>query len=310
MNYKEAREYIKKASQYGIVPGLDNISNLCDKLGNPQNELEVIHIAGTNGKGSVGAFAEQILIESGKKVGRYVSPAVFDYLEQFRINAENMSEDRYAYYISRISEVADKMTPHPTPFEMETAVAFLYFKEEQCDVVLIEVGMGGREDATNIIPKSLVSVITPISMDHMKFLGNTLEEIAYQKSGIIKNNGLVVTAKQENCVMNVIENECREKNARFIKVDSVTEYEISLDGEYQRENAAVAEEVCRRIDGVSENDIKSGLINTVWHGRFEKICDKPEFIIDGAHNTDGAQRKYRKVLRQSKNRVYNRCVCR
>ena len=142
MNYKEAREYIKKASQYGIVPGLDNISNLCDKLGNPQNELDVIHIAGTNGKGSVGAFAEQILIESGKKVGRYVSPSVFDYLEQFRINAENMIEDRYAYYISRISEVADKMTPHPTPFEMETAAAFLYFKEEQCDVVLIEVGMG------------------------------------------------------------------------------------------------------------------------------------------------------------------------
>ena len=290
MNYKEAREYIKKASQYGIVPGLDNISNLCDKLGNPQNELDVIHIAGTNGKGSVGAFAEQILIESGKKVGRYVSPSVFDYLEQFRINAENMSEDRYAYYISRISEVADKMTPHPTPFEMETAAAFLYFKEEQCDVVLIEVGMGGREDATNIIPKSLVSVITPISMDHMKFLGNTLEEIAYQKSGIIKNNGLVVTTKQENCVMNVIENECCEKNARLIKADNVTEYEISLDGEYQRENAAVAEEVCRHIDGVSENDIKNGLINTVWHGRFEKICDKPEFIIDGAHNTDGAKR--------------------
>ena len=231
MNYKEAREYIKKASQYGIVPGLDNISNLCDKLGNPQNELDVIHIAGTNGKGSVGAFAERILIESGKKVGRYVSPSVFDYLEQFRINAENMSEDRYAYYISRISEVADKMTPHPTPFEMETAAAFLYFKEEQCDVVLIEVGMGGREDATNILPKSLVSVITPISMDHMKFLGNTLEEIAYQKSGIIKNNGLVVTAKQENCAMNVIENECCEKNARLIKADSVTEYEISLDGE-------------------------------------------------------------------------------
>ena len=290
MNYKEAREYIKKASQYGIVPGLDNISNLCDKLGNPQNELDVIHIAGTNGKGSVGAFAEQILIESGKKVGRYVSPSVFDYLEQFRINAENMSEDRYAYYISRISEVADKMTPHPTPFEMETAAAFLYFKEEQCDVVLIEVGMGGREDATNIIPKSLVSVITPISMDHMKFLGNTLEEIAYQKSGIIKNNGLVVTTKQENCVMNVIENECCEKNARLIKADNVTEYEISLDGEYQRGNAAVAEEVCRHIDGVSENDIKNGLINTVWHGRFEKICDKPEFIIDGAHNTDGAKR--------------------
>ena len=310
MNYKEAREYIKKASQYGIVPGLDNISNLCDKLGNPQNELDVIHIAGTNGKGSVGAFAEQILIESGKKVGRYVSPSVFDYLEQFRINAENMSEDRYAYYISRISEVADKMTPHPTPFEMETAAAFLYFKEEQCDVVLIEVGMGGREDATNIIPKSLVSVITSISMDHMKFLGNTLEEIAYQKSGIIKNNGLVVTAKQENCVMNVIENECCEKNARLIKADNVTEYEISLDGEYQRENAAVAEEVCRHIDGVSENDIKNGLINTVWHGRFEKICDKPEFIIDGAHNTDGAKRLKESIGKYYGNRkiVYNQNV--
>lgn len=302
MNYKEAREYIKKASQYGIVPGLDNISKLCDKLGNPQKELDIIHIAGTNGKGSVGAFAEQILIESGKKVGRYVSPSVFDYLEQFRINAENMSEDRYAYYISRISKIADKMTPHPTPFEMETAAAFLYFKEEQCDVVLIEVGMGGREDATNVVSKSLVSVITPISIDHMKFLGNTLEEIAYQKSGIIKNNGLVVTAKQEDCVMQVIENECREKNARLIKTDGATEYEISLSGEYQLENAAVAQTVCRHIDGVTENNIKDGLKNTVWHGRFEKICDKPEFIIDGAHNIDGAKRLKESIAKYYGNR--------
>lgn len=299
MNYTEAREYIKKASQYGIVPGLDNISKLCISLGNPQNELDIIHIAGTNGKGSIGAFVEQILIESGKKVGRYVSPAVFDYLEQFRINAKNMSEDKYAYYISRICDEADKITPHPTPFEMETAAAFLYFKEENCDIVLIEVGMGGREDATNVISKSLVSVITPISMDHMNFLGSTLEEIAYQKAGIIKNNGLVITAKQEECVMRVIENECIDKNANLIKVDDRTEYEISLGGEYQLENAAVAQTVCRYIHGVNESDIIKGLKNTVWHGRFEKIYSVPEFVIDGAHNIAGAKR-----LRESIEKYY------
>lgn len=297
MDYDEARNYIKKSAEYGIVPGLANITELCNSLGNPQEDLKIIHIAGTNGKGSTGAFIEATLTDAGLKTGRLVSPAVFEYLEQFRINGRNMSGMKYAYYISRIREIADKMTPHPTPFEMETAAAFAYFRDEKCDIVLIEAGMGGGMDATNVISKSVVSVITPISMDHMRFLGNTIEDIAEAKAGIIKENGLVVSARQEKAVMAVIERKCREKNAELIVCNDEEEYEISLDGEYQRQNASLAAAVCRQLTdfGIKENNIENGLKNTVWHGRFERICDEPVFIIDGAHNIDGAKRLHESI---------------
>lgn len=292
MNYKEAREYMKKAAAYGIVPGLDNITRLCSMLKNPQEDLNIIHIAGTNGKGSTGAFINSVLLDEGLKVGRFSSPAVFEYLEQFRINDENMSEEKYAYYISHVSEIADKMTPHPTPFEMETAAAFMYFKDEKCDIALIEAGMGGGMDATNVIKESIVSVITPISMDHMQFLGGTIEEIASAKAGIIKKNGIVVSSRQEEHAAGVIMKKCAEQNARLFVAEDKTEYEISLVGEYQKENAAVAVQVCRQLGkfGVTEKNIENGLKKAVWHGRFEKICFDPVFIIDGAHNTGGAER--------------------
>ncbi len=301
MNYAEAREYIKKAAEYGIVPGLDNITKLCEKLKNPQDSLNVIHIAGTNGKGSVGAFVEAVLLDAKIKVGRFASPSVFEYLEQFKINGESMSEEKYAYYISRTAEEADKMNPHPTPFEMETAAAFMYFADEKCDMVLLEAGMGGGMDATNVIKKSLVSVITPISMDHMQFLGDTIEEIAAEKAGIIKENGLVVSARQSDGAADVIIKKCKEKNAHLYFAESETEHAISLCGEYQKENAALAEKVCRTLSsfGVTEENIKNGLKNAVWHGRFEKICDEPVFIIDGAHNIGGAER-----LRESVEKYY------
>lgn len=302
MDYNEARNYIKDAARCGISPGLKNITALCGLMQNPQEDLKIIHIAGTNGKGSTGAFIETVLIDAGLKTGRLVSPAVFEYLEQFRINGENMSRTQYARYISRVREIADTLNPHPTPFEMETAAALAYFRDEKCDVVLLEAGMGGGMDATNVISKSLVSVITSISMDHTQFLGDTIEEIAAQKAGIIKEKGIVVSARQERAVMTVIEKTCREKNAALIIGDDEVNYEISLDGEYQRENARLAAAVCRQLTslGVTESNIEKGLKNTVWRGRFEKICSDPVFIIDGAHNAGGAKR-----LIESLEKYYN-----
>ncbi len=303
MNYTESRAYAAAAG--GISPGLNSIRALCAALGDPQRGLKYIHIAGTNGKGSVGAFIEAVLIDAGLKVGRYSSPAVFDYLEQFRVNGENMSERTYARYITRIREEADKMNPLPTPFEIETAAAFLYFREENCDIVLLECGMGGGGDATNIIEESLVSVITPISMDHMNFLGDTLGKIAAEKAGIIKENSVVVSALQKNEAMGVIENVCRDKNARLIiSLDDGINRNISLAGAYQQDNARLAETVCRNLRGfkITEENIKNGLKNAVWHGRFEKICSNPELIIDGAHNPDAAERLMESIDLCYKNR--------
>lgn len=294
MDYEEARKYVNDSSKYGIVPGLSNIKRLCTALGNPQEGLSVIHIAGTNGKGSTGAFVEAVLRDAGIKTGRFVSPAVFEYTEQFTVNGENIPKERYAWYINKIRTAVIGITgngyPHPTPFEIETAAAFMYFNDEKCDAVLIEAGMGGGLDATNVISRSLVSVITPIGIDHANFLGDTEEKIAEEKAGIIKENGIVVTAPQSETVMNVIKNTANMKNADLFVSAAECNYKISLPGEYQRRNAALASEVCRHTGfDITETNIENGLKHAVWHGRFEKICDSPEFIIDGAHNIHGAQ---------------------
>lgn len=289
MNYEEARNYVVNCGKNIIVPGLDNVRTLCSLLGNPQDKLKIIHIAGTNGKGSVGAFIEQILLDAGLSVGRFSSPAVFDYREQFRVNKLNISKEDYAVCMKQMRNCVDKMKNKPTTFEIETALSFLYFSKKNCDYVLTEVGMGGREDATNVICKSVMSVITPIGVDHTKFLGINIKDIAYQKAGIIKTGGVVVTSHQEDCVMDVINSECEKCDAKLFVADGKTENEISLLGEYQRENAYVAERTAELL-GIDEKYIKSGLKNTVWSGRFEKICDEPTFILDGTHNKEGAIR--------------------
>lgn len=303
MKYDEAREYVNEASKYGIVLGLANITRLCGLLGNPQESLKIIHIAGTNGKGSTGAFIEAILRSAGMKVGRFSSPAVFEYREQFRINGENITEEQYAEYINKIKNITDKEPDfHPTPFEIETALAFLLFSEDKCDASIIEVGMGGMEDATNVITKSLISVITPIAADHTRFLGHSIEEIAKHKAGIIKDGGTVVTAEQSAEIMEIIRQSAKNKNASLFVADSEEAYDISLTGAYQRQNAALAAKVCRLINGVTEENIAYGLKHAVWRGRFEKICDEPEFIIDGAHNPHGARALAQSIDLYFKNR--------
>ena len=190
MKYNKAIEYIEQCAGYGIVPGLDNIKNLMERLGNPQKYLKFVHVAGTNGKGSVINFVSAVLNENGYKTGRYHSPAVFDYCEKFQIGKKPISKAEVGRLMEEIAVEADRMKEetgfHPTPFEIETALAFLYFFRKKCDVVVIETGMGGLLDATNIIPAPLVCVMTPVGMDHEAYLGTGMEEIALHKAGIMK----------------------------------------------------------------------------------------------------------------------------
>lgn len=301
MNYREAREYVN--TNTGIVPGLNNIRRLCALLGNPQDKLRTIHIAGTNGKGSTGAFIAATLQNAGMTAGHFSSPAVFEYLGQWQINGKNINEDDYCGLAAKIKAITDSVPDlHPTPFEIETALAFMYFYQSGCGAAVIEVGMGGSEDATNIIENSLVSVITPIALDHVRFLGGSIEDIAAAKAGIIKENGTVVTTRQSPEVMEIIQQTAARKHAKLYVADSETDYKLSLEGDYQRQNAALAAEVCRHINGVSEENIAYGLSHTVWRGRFEKICGKPLFITDGAHNPHGAAALSDSINRHFKNR--------
>lgn len=310
MNYTEAMEYINSLKNRGIVPGMDNIMRLCAQLGNPQDKLKTIHIAGTNGKGSVGAFIASILNSAGFRVGRYVSPSVEEYCEICTINGEMMSQDDWASCISQVKEAANIIEAEgfmPTAFEAETAAAFLYFLSKNCDYAIIECGMGGRLDATNVITAPECSVITSISMDHSSFLGTTLSEIAFEKSGIIKQNCPVVSAKQPIEVMEVIKKKCDELNSPlFIAAEceilscniggidfmcSGIKLHTSLSGIYQADNAALAVSAVRCLGiSISNEAVISGISNAKWKYRFEVINKKPLIIFDGAHNADGAKR--------------------
>ena len=236
MNYNDAQEYINEKNKLGSVPGLDNEIELLKRLDNPQNRCKCLHIAGTNGKGSIFAFVENILLKMGYKTGRYVSPTISHYLERFQINQQFMSEDRFALYIEEISQIIKEMESEglksPTAFEIETAVAYKYFADENVDFALIECGMGGRLDATNVIDKPLATVFASISLDHMQFLGDTVEMIAEEKAGIIKKDGICVSYPQLPEVSDVLRNKCRKVNTQFFEVDmrDVCEENIDLTG--------------------------------------------------------------------------------
>lgn len=319
MKYTECIEYIDWVnSNKGIMLGLDSIRNLCEGLGNPQEELKFVHIAGTNGKGSTLAFISTILKESGYKVGRYISPTIREYRERIQINEKMISMKDLGLYMEMVKNVCDEMVskgmPQPSSFEIETALSFLYFRDKKCDIVVLETGMGGITDATNIINNTLVSVLVSISMDHMQYLGNTIEEITAKKCGIIKPGRPVITISQKLEVMGVIENYCSKQGSELVAVDANKisghkynvskqsfsyegdKYEISLAGTWQSENAVLAintVNVLRDAYGfskITEKSIKNGLIKTVWPARFQIINKKPLFIIDGAHNIDAALR--------------------
>ena len=305
--YKEAREYIASLTPRGIVPGLKTMEFLCYELGNPQDKIKTIHIAGTNGKGSIGAFISSILRANGCSVGRYVSPAVTEYREIIQLDGEYISEDDYTGIISKVSravKTAEQQGIYPTSFEAETAAAFLYFAEKSCEYALIECGMGGTLDATNVIKHPEAAVLASISMDHMRFLGDTLEEIAGNKAGIIKNGIPVFSAKQKPAALEVIKRKCETENAvltsatepEIINSDlngtsfnyrGLNDLYISLAGVYQPLNAAAAVDLCMYL-GINRDTIRRGLSDTKWPLRFENGTNG--WIYDGAHNEDAALR--------------------
>lgn len=297
MDFREAKEYIDGLSKYGSKLGLDNIKALLALLDNPEDKLNVIHVAGTNGKGSTIAFMGNILKKAGYKVGKYTSPVVFEYLEKYQINDKNIDEEAFVSLVSKVKKVLEHMKEqgiHPTIFEVETAMAFEYFKDEKCDVVILETGMGGDMDATNVCHKVLASVLVSISLDHTGFLGDTIEEIAEHKAGIIKERCPVVVMRQQENVMKVIREKALKCNSPVYVADAVDK-KTGLAGEWQKYNAGVAVKVMEVLANehsfkIKEEHIDKGLADAKWPGRFERILDKPCIIIDGAHNPDAAIR--------------------
>lgn len=307
MNYEDALGYIESLKGRGIVPGLDNIKRLCEKLDNPQDSIKIIHIAGTNGKGSTGAYISSILLKSGFCIGRYVSPAVEEYREIFTVNGEYISEEDYIKCIKRVQKACAEIEKDgffPTSFEVETAVAFVYFNMKKCDYAVIECGMGGRFDATNVISKPECAVITSITADHTAFLGNTLAEIAFHKSGIIKNGCKAVSANQTEEVLSTLRKECEKMNVllEFPLTPQIVNSNIcgieflygtqklhtTMTGIYQPENAALAIKAVKCLDAdISDADIADGIADAKWKYRFEVYGEKPYWIFDGAHNADG-----------------------
>lgn len=315
MDYQQSRAYIRDAEQYaGGAMDLTNIKELMKRLGNPQDQLKYIHVAGTNGKGSVIAYLYTTLMKAGYHVGRYISPSVYSYREKIETERKPISREKFAEQTTRVAAVIEEMTAeglaHPTPFEIETAVAFLFFAEEKCDPVILEVGMGGITDATNLITTTELAVLVPISMDHQSFLGNTISEIAEKKAGIIKPGSSVVTIGQETEALEVIKKTGAEAGADVCVADvseaEVLEadftgqrfcykgekYTLSLAGSYQTENAVLALEALRILDErgyhTTLEQRKEGLWATRWNGRLTIIHKDPLFIVDGAHNPAAA----------------------
>ena len=223
MNYEEAREYLDQVSKGGSVLGLDNMRELLKRLGNPQDSLKFVHISGTNGKGSVLAYLSTVFKEAGYRTGRYISPTLFSYREKIQVNEKFIGREDLSRLTEKVKAAAEEMqncaAGDPTIFEIETALAFLYFVEQKCDIVILETGLGGALDATNVITTPVMEIIASISMDHMEFLGDTLGKIAYQKAGIIKPDTSVVSAMQQPEAMDVICNVCRERDCTFQMLD-------------------------------------------------------------------------------------------
>lgn len=284
-----------------IELGLDRIKRLLMKMGNPERSLKVIHVAGTNGKGSTIAYINSILMEKGIRTGRYISPAVFDDMEIIQINGRNIDRQEFEKRMSEIEEICSGMDKKPTAFEKQTALAIKYFFDNKCEVCIIEVGMGGQGDATNVFKKVLCSVITSVALDHTEFLGETIEEIARCKSGIIKRYCPVIVGTQPyEQVYNIMEQKAKDSFSRYIRVEKNKVLEDSAYAGlkpknmavYQYENISIAIETIRLLNeyeyNISNENIVTGINKTVWMGRFEKICENPPVYIDGAHNPDGA----------------------
>ncbi len=310
MNFSESVEYIHSLLAFGIKPGLERISMLLEMLGNPQDKLKIIHVAGTNGKGSTSTMISNMLIADGYKTGLFTSPYVIDFCERIQINGENVDKNIFAECVSEVREKIEELNRQDiiiTEFEAITVSAFLCFIKAGCEYVVLEVGLGGRFDATNVVEKPEAVVITSISLDHIAILGNTIEKIAFEKCGIIKENVPVITSSnQHKDALKVIKETCESKNCKLIISDPhKTEilddsifgtlfsfgdnvYKTKLTGNHQIENIVNAIE-CAKVLGINEIAIAQGIENTRMIARMEVINRKPLVIRDGGHNEGCAE---------------------
>lgn len=307
VNAEQAIEYIHSVCWKGSIPGLSRTKNLLDLMGNPQNKLKYIHIAGTNGKGSTAAMTASILQKAGYRVGLYTSPYIYRFNERMQINGEPISDSELAEITAWVKPKAQSMEESPTEFELVSCIAFEYFMRNRCDIVVLEVGMGGALDSTNVIEAPEVGVITNIGLDHTDVLGKTVEEIALTKSGIFKTGSDAVIYRGAPSVEAVFEKVCAEKNipltkANFEDLRLVSHgltgqvfdcgerkaLELPLLGDHQLHNAAVVLSIADRLIArgweITEENIREGIRDTSWPGRFDVMQQDPLFIIDGGHN--------------------------
>ena len=292
MNYTETLSYIHSLGNFSLPAGLDRIKKVMNKLGNPQDSFKSIHIAGTNGKGSVTAFVSSVFKTAGYKTGSFISPYIIDFRERIQVNGEFISEQDLSLYAQRVIDTGVTLTE----FEFITALAFLYFKEQKIDVLVCETGLGGRLDATNVLENVACTVITKIGLDPTGILGDTLEKIAEEKCGILRNCPTITTPNQPQKALNVIKSKtekliipvmCEVVNNTYIYKGE--KFEISLLGDFQIENSLVALETVKNSGfDISYDSIYKGLKNTFFPARLEMISSSPVVLLDGAHNTDGA----------------------
>ncbi len=311
MNAKEAIEYIHSIGWQKANPTLDRITELCGRLGNPQDGLKFIHVTGTNGKGSACAMTESILRHAGYKTGLFISPYIRIFNERIQISGVPASDELIAKATEEVKKHAEQMSESPTEFELLSAIAFLIFKWERCDIIVLEVGMGGSLDSTNVIKAPVLSVITGVSLDHTAILGDTVEKIAKEKAGIIKPSCPVLYGnKNEGSVADIIRKKAEENNAPiyFCDKDGVEVERADLDGSvitfgahksvkipllglYQTENAARVLKITDILNDcgfdISEKAIRNGLQNVRWQARFEKLSVSPLVLYDGSHNPEG-----------------------
>lgn len=330
MNYKQSISWLDSHNQFVIKLGIERIRKILNKLDKPQNNYKTIHVAGTNGKGSVCQYISSILQKAGYKTGLYTSPHLIDFSERIKVNNKCISKEELTKIIKKIRPIIEEIkNEKPTYFEITTAIAFEYFKQKKVDIGVIEVGLGGKYDATNII-KPMVSVITNVTLEHQNILGKTIEEIATQKAGIIKKETTVVTATKKTA-LNIIKKEALEKNSPLIIVSKKNwkrrfvspqkqffdiktnhnnfEIETIILGEYQGENISICisaiEELQKQGMNITKKDIINGIKYVSNEARLEIIQSNPFIIIDGAHNVD-AIKKLSKTITKDFN--YNRIV--
>ncbi len=333
MNYDEALDFLASLTKFGVNLGLGRIEHLLNLLGNPHHALRVIHIGGTNGKGTTAMMVARILETAGARVGLFTSPHLHSYTERYLINRVPISEARFAALMARLRPLLEQMVEegreHPTEFEVCTALAFLYFAEEKVDFLVLEVGLGGAIDSTNVVPCPLVSVITNVAFDHMEYLGTTIREIAEVKAGIIKRHGHVVTAAGDPEALEVIEAKCKAEGAALLQVGKDLTWEIKtatpqgttfnlhspygnyfdlfipLAGKYQVVNAATALgviEILRHVYRVkvAPEQIRAGFSRVYWPARLELLAVNPGVLVDVTHNHDGAR-----ALREALQEIYD-----